>query len=155
MPMPRKKDPVKHCQQCRALMSRKVINRRIEDMRVFRSRKYCDRACMARAFMKIDPGLSALRMRQRGLRGDACEVCRGTNALSLHHMDENPRNDDLENIRTLCNSCHQLWHWHFGKERPKSLSTLPNDTAPTDCEPSGMQSSQNKQRSHSALSCNE
>ena len=128
MPMPRKPDPLKHCQQCGKRMNRKTINGRVEDMTVFRRRKYCNRRCMARAFIKIDPTLSALRKRVEGYKKGTCEVCAATQALSVHHMDENPENNRPSNLRTLCNSCHQIWHWHFGKTRPKKRSSLPCDT---------------------------
>ena len=119
--MPRKPDPIRHCQHCKKLMTRKEINGRVEDMAIFRRRKYCDRKCMARAFIKIDPTLGALRKRAEKFKKGACEVCGETEMIGVHHMDENPANNSSENIRTLCNSCHQTWHWHFGKERPKRL----------------------------------
>lgn len=122
MPMPRKADPERACQQCGARMERKVSNGRIEDRTVFSRRKYCDRACMARAFIKIDPTLAAFRVRAKKLRGATCEVCGATTGLSAHHLDENPKNNTPENVRTLCGSCHQIWHWHFGKNRKTRAS---------------------------------
>lgn len=118
MPMPRKPDPLLMCKQCGATMRRKEINGRVEDLAVFRRRKYCDRRCMARAFIKIDPTLSALRVRAHKSVKRACDVCEATKHLGVHHLDEDVTNNAPENTPTLCNSCHQIWHWHFGKVRP-------------------------------------
>lgn len=118
MPMPAKPDPIKHCIQCGAGMFRKRMSTsgRLEDRAVFLRRRYCDQKCMARAFIKIDPTLGALRFRARkeAIKKGSCEVCGETRQLAIHHMDENVRNNSPENTPTLCNWCHKTWHHYFG-----------------------------------------
>jgi len=46
---------------------------------------------------------------------DRCEMCGSTRRLSIHHRDGNGRNttnpnNSIENLQTLCNSCHCLLH---------------------------------------------
>jgi 5-methylcytosine-specific restriction endonuclease McrA len=33
-----------------------------------------------------------------------CEVC------GVHHIDQRPRNNNPDNIQTLCKPCHDFWH---------------------------------------------
>src|SRR3954447_13531656 len=47
---------------------------------------------------------------------DSCETCGSTSQLGLHHRDEDRTNNSLENLQTLCQSCHTAWHWANGKE---------------------------------------
>lgn len=42
----------------------------------------------------------------------ACEVCRGTKNLLVHHKDRNRKNNKEENLATLCKSCHGKEHKH-------------------------------------------
>ncbi len=125
MPMPPKPDPLRKCHQCETIMKRKRFNGVLESMSAFMRRKYCDRACMARAFMSADPTLNALRWRARGLVKGECQVCGSTEMLGVHHLNEDPADNRKANIATLCNSCHQLWHWNFGKVRPKRRTDSP------------------------------
>lgn len=112
-----KPDTIKHCEQCGLLMARKRIGPRLEDLGVFRRRRFCNQACMGRAFLKVNPTLAGYRARAKKIRKDACEVCESKSDLHAHHMDEDPSNNDPKNVATLCGSCHQIWHWHFGRNR--------------------------------------
>src|SRR5690606_35336733 len=40
----------------------------------------------------------------------SCEICGKENALDVHHKDENPLNNSLENLQRLCRSCHIKIH---------------------------------------------
>jgi len=125
MPMPAKPDPKKNCEQCGKRMKRNRWSGRLEDMKRFKARRYCNERCMGRAYIKASPTLSAFRCRSRKLRKDACEVCGATKNLGVHHLDENPKNNRRANVWTLCNSCHQIWHWNFGdpsKRRSRRVS---------------------------------
>lgn len=44
------------------------------------------------------------------LVGDSCELCSSTEALQIHHVDENRDNNTRGNLKTLCTSCHQRVH---------------------------------------------
>lgn len=55
-------------------------------------------------------------------KGDSCEVCGRTSTydsdgylqtrptLTIHHIDENVRNNEPENLITLCRPCHDKHH---------------------------------------------
>jgi hypothetical protein len=47
---------------------------------------------------------------------DRCEGCGSDSRLGLHHKDQDRTNNSLENLQTLCPSCHTTWHWANGKE---------------------------------------
>ena len=52
---------------------------------------------------------------------DSCERCSGDNRLAVHHINNNPYDNTQDNLMTLCNRCHALWHWENGKVRGKDL----------------------------------
>ena len=114
-------NPKKNCQYCEKTMIRKRMNGRLEDLTVFRKRKYCDQICMAMNFTKDNPKREQWLRRSRVLKKDYCEVCGKTatetsdKELDIHHIDQNWRNNDPANIKTLCGSCHLKWHWKNGK----------------------------------------
>ena len=110
MPMPRKPDPIKHCPHCKARMTRRRFRGRLEDLAAFRARKYCDRECMALAYVNSAAQPNSKRRRVWRSRGTSCEVCGGSHYLAAHHIDGDLDNDSPENIQTLCASCHATHH---------------------------------------------
>jgi hypothetical protein len=118
MPQHRKMDPEKRCAHCGKLMKRKRIGARLEDRAVFLKRKYCDRTCMARAYLTDTPTIATLHQRAQKFVGKACEECGTTRNLCVHHMDSNPANNAPGNRKTLCNVCHTTWHWAHGRTLP-------------------------------------
>lgn len=113
MPMPRKADPVKNCRSCgRTLARRRLTSGRLEDRSVFLRRKYCDRACMAKAQLSDNP--SATYMRK--FRKEFCENCGSRSQLGVHHKDEDRTNNSPANLQTLCATCHTRHHWANGKQ---------------------------------------
>lgn len=42
--------------------------------------------------------------------GRRCVRCGSLRYLTVHHIDLNPRNDNEENLVTLCEDCHKLKH---------------------------------------------
>lgn len=119
MPRSASPDPIKYCEQCGDLLTRKRYNGRMEDMSVFLRRRYCDQKCFALGQTKDEPTLAALRKRSVKFRGDVCEQCGAADSLDVHHLDLNPSNNELSNLMTLCGSCHTKWHWEHGKQQPK------------------------------------
>ena len=39
-----------------------------------------------------------------------CEFCNKKENLEIHHIDKNQKNNNENNIKILCASCHSLWH---------------------------------------------
>jgi hypothetical protein len=131
MAHPRGQEPIKHCANCGKLLRRKRINGRLEDLAVFKRRKYCDLTCSGQGRRKEHPGKSALLKRATVYRKSECEACGTTQNLGTHHIDGNQANNAPSNLMTLCGSCHTKWHWEHGK-------TMPN--AGTSCKICGAQS---------------
>lgn len=114
-----KRTPVKFCAYCGEKLERKTYSDRLEDLGVFRRRKYCDQKCMASGQIKKDATKSAYLKRIHHLRGSSCEICGSTSNLANHHKDENWKNEEPSNLMTLCGSCHTKLHWQTGKKIPK------------------------------------
>lgn len=43
--------------------------------------------------------------------GYKCQNCRTMDDLVVHHIDNDKHNNDIDNLVTLCRSCHTLRHW--------------------------------------------
>lgn len=39
-----------------------------------------------------------------------CEKCICSSDLLVHHIDENRKNNKIENLQVLCTSCHAITH---------------------------------------------
>ena len=46
----------------------------------------------------------------RKVKKNKCEWCNSQKNLLVHHKDENRKNNNLDNLITLCKSCHQKLH---------------------------------------------
>ena len=115
---PPKPTPLKHCLHCHAKMDRHRYNGRLEDLKMFHRRQYCDMQCGALGRMKEFPTRCALLKRIAPLRKDYCEHCGVGEKLSTHHVDKNWRNSDPLNLMTLCSSCHTSHHHRQGDISP-------------------------------------
>lgn len=115
MPRAAIQQPDKTCLVCGKPFNRNHYNGILEDNKRFRARKYCSMKCMAKAKMKADPTRDAYRKRAKHLRMGKCDHCGTTDKLSMHHKDLDWRNNDPENIQTLCSRCHLLLHHRLCK----------------------------------------
>lgn len=105
---------VKYCQYCGKQLKRKRFNGRLEDFTVFSNRKYCNRECMKRAYLKIgeysqnwsNAHTTARKINELILHKEVCELCGSDTNLDIHHIDGNWQNNNLENLMCLCRSCH-------------------------------------------------
>lgn len=122
-----KPTPEHYCAYCGKRMERKRINGRLEDLSAFKRRKYCDRECMKRAFVRKDASGQAVRNSRRSagmieylIKGKekVCEVCGSTTNIDVHHKDSNPNNNDENNLLLVCRRCHMKIH------RQKSVCNL-------------------------------
>lgn len=43
-------------------------------------------------------------------RGQLCERCGNWEAIEVHHIDKNPRNNEISNLLLLCKDCHRAIH---------------------------------------------
>jgi DNA-cytosine methyltransferase len=108
------KEIEKYCEYCGKQLQRKRFNGRLEDFTVFSNRKYCNRECMKRAYLKIgeysqnwsNAHTTARKINELILHKEVCELCGSDTNLDIHHIDGNWQNNNLENLMCLCRSCH-------------------------------------------------
>lgn len=115
MAIPKKDDPAKDCLTCGKPVTRKrFASGRLEDRGVFLRRMHCSLSC---ANTRTEVSKGALHWRARKHTKPACETCRTTTALHVHHSDRNPANNHPSNLVTLCASCHLKLHWREDREQ--------------------------------------
>lgn len=119
MGRPRKEEPKIHCRSCGKELERKIFNGRIEDLSVFKKRRYCNRECMSKAMVHKQVTLSGYRERARKLLDSRCGICGTDRNLQCHHVNKDVSDNRRENVQTLCASCHSTWHRQNGKTSPK------------------------------------
>ena len=125
---PRKdiKELEKYCEYCGNKLERKRFNGRLEDFTVFSNRKYCNRECMKKDYLKIgehnqnwsNAHATARKINELILHKEVCELCGGDKNLDIHHIDGNWQNNNLDNLMCLCRSCHTRY------ERNKDKTNL-------------------------------
>lgn len=123
MPRPMKPTPYKTCDHCSTKLERKRFpNGSLESLLHFGRRKFCDQACMGKAFdgrHRADVGWSTSHYHARKLVPHGpCETCGKPEARDVHHKDGNHLNNSRENLERICRSCHSRHH------RPKGSCTL-------------------------------
>ena len=117
---PRKdiKELDRYCEYCGNKLERKRFNGRLEDFTVFSNRKYCNRDCMKRDYLKIgehnqtcsNAHTTARKINELILHKEVCELCGSDTNLDIHHIDENWQNNNFDNLICLCRSCHMKEH---------------------------------------------
>lgn len=104
----------KYCEYCGLKLERKRFNGRLEDFTAFKNRKFCNKECMRKSFLKIgytnanwsNAHASARNINKLILKKDRCEICGGTKNLDIHHIDGEWKDNNLDNLMCLCRSCH-------------------------------------------------
>lgn len=107
-----------NCRSCRKpLTQKRFSNGVLESPSMLKRRKYCDRSCMGRGLRKSVNELtrSGLLVRARRHLKSACEHCGSTTKLGIHHKNRNWRDNSIDNLMTLCASCHTSLHHETGE----------------------------------------
>lgn len=114
--MPHQKaDPIKHCEICGELLTRKrFASGRLEDRNVFLKRTHCSQSC-ANSRIVVQRNTHGYRAR-KAVEVKNCEECGTTERLHVHHKDRNPANNDVSNLAVLCASCHLKLHWREDRD---------------------------------------
>ena len=139
MVMPKKKPAVKSCEKCgRRMVQPRWKNAKLDS--TFRKRRFCSRKCYGRWVEDNNPTVkpNSARKRARKLkRGTTrCEDCGKRRKLHRHHLDGNPQNNHLDNVRLLCQSCHTADHmaeetWGSGRTlQPKRCKICDREFQP-------------------------
>ena len=140
-------EPLKYCKLCRTKLERRLFNGRLEDLGVFKKRKFCSLHC---ANTKVRPEhWETYHWRARKYRGSSCEACGSTDNLHAHHVDGNPKNSEAENIQILCIFCHGFLHATAHRHGWTQPGRLPNLLGFTDLNASVMPLSLKSQKSYS------
>lgn len=50
-------------------------------------------------------------LRESGKNLCVCECCGNDDHITIHHLDGNPNNNQIENLQVLCWDCHQIKHF--------------------------------------------
>jgi 5-methylcytosine-specific restriction endonuclease McrA len=100
----------KHCEICGTIFQRKRFQSgRLEGLGVFLRRRFCSLSC-ANSQSKGGGSRTRSHVRARQHLKQCCERCGSTQKLHVHHADENWKNNEQNNLQTLCESCHRSWH---------------------------------------------
>lgn len=92
--------------------------------------------CYAKYFRSLNPiykkdggvwGYKNYRSTLRRYKKNICERCGSTKNLRLHHKDLNPRNQNENNLTTLCNKCHLRSHSKNFRKYGKTLEGMANE----------------------------
>ena len=133
---PRKdiKELDKNCKYCGKQLKRKRFNGRLEDFTVFSNRKYCNRECMRKDWVKIGDNhnhsysnahTTARKINELILHKEVCELCGSDTNLDIHHIDGNWQNNNLDNLMCLCRSCHTKYERNKNKNELRIRKLTP------------------------------
>ena len=135
---PRKdiKELEKYCEYCGKQLERKRFNGRLEDFTVFKNRKYCNRECMRKDWVKIGDNhnqsysnahTTARKINELILHKEVCELCGSDTNLDIHHIDGNWQNNNLDNLMCLCRSCHTRYERNKDKAELRIRKLTPRE----------------------------
>lgn len=109
--------PEKYCERCGKKLERRPLkNGYLEPLYWFNKRRFCSVRCanVAKGEMRsLAPVTSAQSSRSRARKKvgpSSCSLCGKEGYTEVHHIDENPMNNDPSNLIRLCKSCHALQH---------------------------------------------
>jgi hypothetical protein len=116
----KKPTPEHYCAYCGKQMERKRFpNGKVESIKLFLRRKYCNRDCMRKAFVKDGDFSQEWRPAHQTAtkvayiingKGKVCQLCGATKNVDVHHIDGNYQNNTPDNLMIVCRSCHMKLH---------------------------------------------
>lgn len=114
-----KPTPERYCAFCGKKLERKIFKSKREDLSIFNKRKYCNRECMKKAYVRngaTHQDYSSAHHTSRKIvylienREAKCQLCGAIRNIDIHHIDGNYGNNHSENLMVVCRSCHMKIH---------------------------------------------
>lgn len=139
----------KVCAWCSTLFDRKRYpNGRLEDYGVFQRRRFCSLSCGTswQHASTTAPTDAASRKRAMRFTGERCDSCGFSGDLTIHHCDGDPKNNQPENLQTLCRSCHSFWHALLKRIGRTQSERMPRLVARDGCGVTAMPSSRKSRK---------
>lgn len=113
-----KKTESKKCLKCGTEFNRRRFGERLEDFTRWSKRKYCSKECN---YVRPEAeSKGAHHATARNFIESACSACGTSENLQVHHKDREWRNNNPDNLQTLCGSCHMKLHWKQGDMTPQT-----------------------------------
>ncbi len=113
MPRKPKPDPEKYCLRCGKLLHRYRYGKRLEDMTRFKKRSYCSLRCANSRGIKSMDSTTQHHISNRFIQ-EHCASCGRSDSpkwkLHVHHINHDWTDHRMENLITLCVSCHLAIH---------------------------------------------
>ena len=116
--------------------------RNLECVSNFLRRRFCCLSCsVSSQHASPPPTVAASRKRAARFMAPRCAACGTRRERVVHHLDENPMNNDPVNLQTLCGNCHSFWHAALRRTSTPKGKPMPRLIAWDDCAGSGTASS--------------
>jgi hypothetical protein len=88
------------------------------------TRRYCSPSCVGRGRWKDlkekitipqfphdrQDHFNAVKIAKQHFNYWKCSICGNTKKICVHHKDHNPKNNSIDNLQLICNSCHAQYH---------------------------------------------
>ena len=110
----KEKDPEKFCEYCKKQFYRVRYPSKLQDLTNFKKRKFCSKLCMLEQSLQREKTRQWNGRKLQAFKKEKCATCKGIHWLGVHHRDGNWKNNDMNNLITLCASCHSKLHHHKG-----------------------------------------
>lgn len=110
---------LKRCLGCKAWLSPLAEDGNPVGVRAYKALDFCSVRCSrvnAKAAQMHRPQ-SWARTREDAFEhyGRFCQSCGDTSNIHVHHKDENPKNNNIDNLHIICGPCH-VRHHHKSRE---------------------------------------
>lgn len=97
------------CKKCDTVL----VKKKFESVKSFEKRIYCSNDCYRSCRLEnlSYKDRSTAHYHARRIKGSGCcEKCGSESSVDVHHIDENPFNNELSNLKRLCRACHETHH---------------------------------------------
>ena len=111
----------------RKLFSKWLCRKCLNNKNIYYKKKYhADRTKYRTEALKRAHNKNFSGLRDSVIERDkhSCQVCGYSNKIIVHHIDENPKNNTMDNLITLCKICHTVIE-RMNRTKPNLLHLFP------------------------------